>query len=186
MADYYQLIARALANLGNADEPQRVAVYECVRAALVKELSSLTPPPSESEIARERMSLEAAIRDIEADATRRSRVDAGPAWKTNPGLEPSFPEYRDRPTPGRTSSACAARSAPSRETGIQGSESIAANRARNHELTPLSAEALAAMNAYREAVAEHLSEVQTASLDLDPLDTKAGQKIIGLCGGIEG
>src|SRR5262249_47757545 len=62
MAAYYQLIARALANLGNADKPQRAAVYECVRAALVKELSSLTPPPAESEIARERMSLETAIR----------------------------------------------------------------------------------------------------------------------------
>jgi hypothetical protein len=115
MADYYQLIARALANLGNADESQRLAVYECVRAALVKELSSFTPPPSESEIARERMSLEAAIRDIEADATHRSRVDAGPAWKTNPELEPSFPEDSDRPTPGRTSSARAAWSTPSRD-----------------------------------------------------------------------
>jgi hypothetical protein len=175
MADYYQLIARALANLGNADEPQRVAVYGCVRAALVKELSSLTPPPSESEIARERMSLEAAIRDIEADATRRSRVDAGPAWKMNPELEPSLPEDSDRPTPGHTSSARAARSTPSRENGIQGPESIAANRAGNHEFTPRSAEALAAINAYRESVAEHLSKVP-ASLDRDSLDTQSGAK----------
>src|SRR5262245_38997080 len=176
MADYYQLIARSLANLGNAEKPRRVAVYECARAALVKELSSATPPPSESEIARERMSLEAAIRDIEADATSRSRVDAGPAWKTNPELEPSFPEDSDRPTPGRTSSARVARSTPSRETGSQGPESIAANRARNHESTPLSAEALAAINAYRESVAEHLSKVQTASLDRDSLDPESGAK----------
>ena len=176
MADYYQLIASALANLGNADKPQRAAVYECMRAALVKELSSLTPPPSESEIARERMSLEAAVRDIEADATRRLRVDAEPAWKTNPELEHSFPEDSDRPTPGRTSSARAAQSTPSPETGIQAPQSIAANRAGNHEFTPLSAEALAAINAYRESVAEHLGKVQTALLDRDSLDTESGSK----------
>src|SRR5262249_53304307 len=173
---YYQLIARALANVGNADKPQRAAVYECVRAALVKELSSLTPPPSESEIASERMSLEAAIRDIEADATLRSRVDAEPVWTTNPELEPSFPEDRDRPAPGRTPSARAAQSTPSPEAGIQGLQSIGANRAGNHEFTPLSAEALAAINAYRESVAEHLGKVQTTLLDRDSFDPESGSK----------
>jgi hypothetical protein len=75
MADYYQLIARAVVHLGtNGDVARRAALYECARAALVTQLSGLSPPLAESEITRERLSLEEAIRTIEATTTQRDRA----------------------------------------------------------------------------------------------------------------
>ncbi len=51
MADYYQLIARAVAGLGkNTDKAWRAALYARARGALVIELCRITPPLSEPEI----------------------------------------------------------------------------------------------------------------------------------------
>ena len=63
MADYYPLIARAIAGLDpSAPGESRRALYERARAALIAQLRSVQPPLSESEITRERLSLEEAIR----------------------------------------------------------------------------------------------------------------------------
>jgi hypothetical protein len=59
MADYYPLIARAIAGLDpNAPGESRRALYERARTALIAQLRSVQPPLSESEITRERLSLE--------------------------------------------------------------------------------------------------------------------------------
>ncbi|MBR0696904.1 hypothetical protein [Bradyrhizobium lablabi] len=74
MADYYPLIARAIAGLDpNAPGESRRALYERARAALIQQLRSVQPPLSESEITRERLSLEEAVRKVEAEAAQRSR-----------------------------------------------------------------------------------------------------------------
>src|SRR3981081_2620488 len=74
MADYYPLIARAIAGLDpSAPGESRRALYERARAALITQLRSVDPPLSESEVTRERLSLEEAVRKVESEATQRAR-----------------------------------------------------------------------------------------------------------------
>ncbi len=69
MADYYPLIARAIAGLDpSAPGESRRALYERARSALIAQLRSVQPPLSESEITRERLSLEEAVRKVESEA----------------------------------------------------------------------------------------------------------------------
>jgi hypothetical protein len=75
MADYQPLIAKAVSGLEkNTGEARRV-LYERARKALVGQLRNMTPPLTESEITRERLALEEAIRKVEADAARRMRLE---------------------------------------------------------------------------------------------------------------
>jgi len=74
MADYYPLIARAVAGLDpSAPGESRRALYVRAREALIAQLRSVEPPLSEAEITRERLSLEEAVRKVEAEAAQRSR-----------------------------------------------------------------------------------------------------------------
>jgi hypothetical protein len=74
MADYYPLIARAIAGLDpNAPGESRRALYERARAALIAQLRGVQPPLSESEITRERLALEEAVRKVESEAAQRAR-----------------------------------------------------------------------------------------------------------------
>src|SRR3974390_2151365 len=78
MADYYPLIARAVAGLEkNSGEGRRV-LYERARTALVTQLRSVVPALNESDITRERLSLEEAIRKVEATAARQTRETPRP------------------------------------------------------------------------------------------------------------
>lgn len=74
MADYYPLIARAVAGLDpSATGESRRALYERARSALIAQLRGVDPPLSESEITRERLALEEAVRKVEAEAAQRAR-----------------------------------------------------------------------------------------------------------------
>jgi hypothetical protein len=97
MADYYPLIARAVAGLEkNTGEGRRI-LYERARTALVTQLRGVVPALSESDITRERLGLEEAIRKVEAEAARQSRE--GP----RPDLPPPQPLRRDSPRDTRLS-----------------------------------------------------------------------------------
>src|SRR5580698_7680634 len=76
MTDYQPLIARAVEGLGKSTGEARRGLYERARSALVTQLRSVEPPLSESDITRERLSLEEAIRRVEADAARRTRMES--------------------------------------------------------------------------------------------------------------
>lgn len=78
MADYYPLISRAVAGLENASGEARRAMYERARTALIAQLRSVDPPLSESDITRERLALEEAVRKVEAEAAKRARIDPPP------------------------------------------------------------------------------------------------------------
>lgn len=79
MADYYPLIARAIAGLDpSAPGESRRALYERARAALIAQLRGVQPPLSESEITRERLSLEEAVRKVESEAAQRARDASRP------------------------------------------------------------------------------------------------------------
>src|SRR6185295_10411426 len=85
MADYYPLIARAIAALDpNAPGESRRALYERARTALIAQLRSVQPPLSESEITRERLSLEEAVRKVESEAAQRAREASRPGGGSGP------------------------------------------------------------------------------------------------------
>ena len=104
MADYYPLIARAIAGLDpSAPGESRRALYERARAALIAQLRSVQPPLSESEITRERLSLEEAVRKVESEAAQRARDALAPG-----GARPAAPRPRRRCVPRQYPSQCAA------------------------------------------------------------------------------
>jgi len=113
MADYYPLIARAVAGLEkNTGEGRRV-LYERARTALVTQLRGVVPALSESDITRERLALEESIRKVEAEAARQSREGAHsdpprrsdsvrreePARPTPPRRDPGQPPPAPPPPP---------------------------------------------------------------------------------------
>src|SRR3954465_6643882 len=71
MADYYPLIARAVAGLENSTGDARRVLYERARAALLAQLRGVTPALDESDITRERLALEESIRKVEAESARQ-------------------------------------------------------------------------------------------------------------------
>src|SRR5438270_3789772 len=74
MADYYPLVAKAVAGLEKNTGEGRRMLYERARTALVAQLRGMNDPPlTEAEITRERLALEEAIRKVEAEAARRGR-----------------------------------------------------------------------------------------------------------------
>jgi len=75
MTDYFPLIARAVEGLDNNTGDARRALYERARTALVSQLRSVEPALPETEITKERLALEDAIRKVEADAARKARAE---------------------------------------------------------------------------------------------------------------
>src|SRR5258708_31815106 len=95
MADYYPLIARAVAGLQKNTGDARRTVYERAREALVAQLRGVTPALDESDVTGERLGREEAIRKGEGESARQStsRSDAATRVKA-----PEFPRW-DQPEP---------------------------------------------------------------------------------------
>src|SRR5260370_8429095 len=81
-------MARAVAALDKSTGASRRALYGRMRTALVEALRKVDPPLSESEITRERLSLENVIRKVEAEAVHRAWAEASGA-STLAKVEPS-------------------------------------------------------------------------------------------------
>ena len=97
MADYYSLLARAVANLPKTSPPStRRAIYERARKALTNQLRSLKPQLPESDIAREERALDEAVARLEAEFEPANAdvsgfpaadsVGQGPAARRSPAL----------------------------------------------------------------------------------------------------
>src|ERR1700675_206459 len=98
MADYYPLIARAIAGLDpSAPGESRRALYERARSALIAQLRSVQPPLSESEITRERLSLEEGVRQVESEAAQRARDASRPAGAARSSSGDAFRRANARP-----------------------------------------------------------------------------------------
>jgi len=105
MADYYPLIARAVSGLEKNTGDARRLVYERSRTALVAQLRSVTPALSESDVTRERLALEEAVRKVEAECARQSwgeqsgraeaRLDVRPEPPSNKVRAPEMPRWED-------------------------------------------------------------------------------------------
>ena len=104
MADYHPLIARAVAGLDKNTGENRRALYERARTALVAQLRGVVPALEESEITRERLALEEAIRKVEAESARHARETARPTFIKRAEVpkreEPPRPEPPARPAVG--------------------------------------------------------------------------------------
>src|SRR5215468_2250386 len=96
MADYYPLIARAVAGLEKNTGDGRRALYERARTALLAQLRGVTPALSESDITRERLALEEAVRKVEAESARQTwvepRQEPPPRNKVRP---PDMPRWEE-------------------------------------------------------------------------------------------
>ncbi|MGH6863458.1 MAG: hypothetical protein ACRECN_04175 [Methylocella sp.] len=77
MADYYPLLAKAVAGLPNATAESRHAVYERARGALFGQLRNLDPPVPEEAIEREAQALEVAVARLETEIVSRSDTGSG-------------------------------------------------------------------------------------------------------------
>jgi hypothetical protein len=98
MADYYPLIARAVAGLDKNTGDARRALYERARAALVAQLRGVTPALDESDVTRERLALEEAIRKVEGESARQSTSRSDAALRVK---APEFPRWTEpEPEPG--------------------------------------------------------------------------------------
>ena len=89
MADYLPLISRSVAGLEKNTAEARRGLYERARLALVTQLRGVSPPLPESEITRERLALEEAIRQIERENAGES---ASPEVPREPAQETRDPE----------------------------------------------------------------------------------------------
>jgi hypothetical protein len=94
MTDYHPLIIRAVEGLEKSTGEARRGLYERARTALVTQLRSVEPALSESEITKERLALEEAIRKVEAEAARKSRTEPRGDVRATPP-----PARRDRVNP---------------------------------------------------------------------------------------
>jgi len=97
MADYYPLIARAVAGLDKNTGDARRALYERARAALVGQLRGVTPALDESDVTRERLALEEAIRKVEGESARQATRSGDTATRVK---APEFPRWQEpQPAP---------------------------------------------------------------------------------------
>src|SRR5690606_41090134 len=71
MADYRELLRKAIDALPDNTGANRRAVYEKARSALVAQLRAIDPPLPAREITTHRLNLEDCIRDVEHEATER-------------------------------------------------------------------------------------------------------------------
>ncbi len=100
MTDYQPLIARAVEGLDRSTGEARRALYERARTALVTQLRAVEPALSESDITKERLALEEAIRKVEVEAARKLRTEPRPQSRLEPReRRPAAPPPRDRSGP---------------------------------------------------------------------------------------
>src|SRR5688572_31603690 len=69
MADYKELLRRAVEALPENNGAARRAVYEKARSALVGQLRAITPPLPARDITQHRLQLEDCIRQVEQEAS---------------------------------------------------------------------------------------------------------------------
>lgn len=114
MADYYPLLAKAVAGLSNSTPETRRAIYERARTALIGQLRRMDPPVPEADLDREAEALEAAVTRLEAEFAPELAAEAIPRdpmamaglfGRTSPTQTPDAEAVRE--PPGSDSGAAA-------------------------------------------------------------------------------
>jgi hypothetical protein len=124
LADYTPLIARAVEGLERTTGENRRELYERARKALLAQLRGVDPPLDESEVTRERLALEEAIRNVEIDAGKRFRDPPQ-------GGHDGFPEPHPAPSRSLTDQGLAGfRDNVAEAEGLGGAAADASEQAR--------------------------------------------------------
>jgi hypothetical protein len=79
MAEYYAVLKKAVSGMEGGAGDARRAVYDKARNALIGQLKAIDPPLSTSEISRQRLELEEAIRRVEREAAAEAQSVRGRA-----------------------------------------------------------------------------------------------------------
>ncbi|HZY50943.1 MAG TPA: hypothetical protein VFE64_14325 [Devosia sp.] len=90
MADYKELLRRAVEALPENNGAARRAVYEKARAALVGQLRAINPPLPARDITTHRLQLEDCIRQVEQEASEANIAGLGAA-SAEPAAPPTLP-----------------------------------------------------------------------------------------------
>ncbi len=101
MAEYYAVLSRAVATLDANTPETRRAVYDKARNALIAQLKAIVPPLPTSEISRQRLELEEAIRRAEREAANGAA--AGPQRAPRRPSPAAAPPPPQSPPPGALS-----------------------------------------------------------------------------------
>ena len=104
MADYKELLRRAVEALPENNGAARRAVYEKARAALVGQLRAINPPLAARDITAHRLQLEDCIRQVEQEASEAVIAGLGTGREDAP---PPPPVYFDPPVKKATPGAVA-------------------------------------------------------------------------------
>lgn len=105
MAEYYAVLKKAVGGLDPGLAEARRTVYDKARNALIGQLKAIDPPLAASEISRQRLELEEAIRRVEREtvAAAQGARRTPPAETTEPapsiGPEPVTPSSQPAPPP---------------------------------------------------------------------------------------
>ncbi len=91
MADYYPLLAQAVAGLPDSTAESRHAIYERARGALFGQLRQLDPPVPEEAIEREAQALEVAVARLETEIASRPSRRSGAPMMAEPDLAGLWP-----------------------------------------------------------------------------------------------
>src|SRR6187402_3446313 len=97
MADYKELLRRAVDALPENNGAARRAVYEKARAALVGQLRAINPPLAARDITTHRLQLEDCIRQVEQEASEANIAGLGAEPASPPNLPPVFASEAKRP-----------------------------------------------------------------------------------------
>ena len=99
MAEYYPLLAKAVASLPNSTPDSRKVVYERARKALIGQLRTLHPPVPDDDIERESVALDSAVARLEAELTAVAAPSDAPLSDAPQAVpEPLKPKIEAGPT----------------------------------------------------------------------------------------
>ncbi len=91
MAEYYPLLAKAVASLPNSTLESRKVVYERARKALIGQLRMLHPPVPDDDIERESIALDAAVARLEGELTAAADAPTSEPPAAVPGAVTPLP-----------------------------------------------------------------------------------------------
>src|SRR5215213_445755 len=105
MAEYYAVLKKAVAGLDSGSAEARRAVYDKARNALIGQLKAIDPPLPASEISRQRLELEEAIRRVERETAAAGGQAPRAQRPPEPPPEPSMASEPPPPPPTPAPSA---------------------------------------------------------------------------------